>query len=211
MSFLNNLTSANASAIGVGPNGSTNPSFQVDASASSAATGVKVTAKAAASGASIAAVSSATNEDLDIDAKGTGQVVIGGTSTGNIVAKRAFAADLGITSKGATAGIGYATGAGGAVSQATSRTTGVTLNAVTGAITLVSAAGSATPASFTVTNSAVAATDVIVLSQKSGTDHYILLVTAVAAGSFQITAYTTGGTTTEAPVINFAVIKGVAA
>ena len=31
------------------------------------------------------------------------------------------------------------------------------------------------------------------------------------AGSFQITAYTTGGTTTEQPVINFAVIKAVTA
>jgi len=211
MSFLNNLTSTNASAIGVGPNGNTNPSFQVDASASSAATGVKITAKAAASGVSLAAVSSGTNEDLDIDAKGTGQVVIGGTSTGNIVAKRALAADLGITSKGATAGIGYATGAGGAVSQATSRSTGVTLNAVCGAITLVSAAGSATPATFTVTNSAVAATDVVVASQKSGTDAYAVYVTAVAAGSFKLTVVDLTGTTTEQPVINFAVIKGVAA
>jgi hypothetical protein len=114
-------------------------------------------------------------------------------------------------SSSATAGVGYRTGAGGAVEQASSRTTGVTLNKVCGAITLVSAAGSTTPASFTVTNSAVAATDAVVLSQKSGTDKYILLVTAVAAGSFQITAYTTGGTTTEQPVINFAVIKAVAA
>ena len=114
-------------------------------------------------------------------------------------------------SSSATAGVGYRTGAGGAVEQASSRTTGVTLNKVCGAITLVSAAGSTTPASFTVTNSAVAATDTVVLSQKSGTDKYILLVTAVAAGSFQITAYTTGGTTTEQPVINFAVIKAVAA
>lgn len=108
-------------------------------------------------------------------------------------------------------GAGYSTGAGGAVTQATSRTTGVTLNTNCGAITLVSAAGSATPASFTVTNSKVAATDVIVLNQKSGTDKLELHVTAVAAGSFQITFFTTGGTTTEQPVINFAVIKAVAA
>lgn len=116
-----------------------------------------------------------------------------------------------MTATGPTGGIGYATGAGGAVTQLTSRTTGVTLNTVTGAITLYTAAGSATPATFTVTNSTVAATDVIVLSQKSGTDLYHLLVTAVAAGSFNITFFTTGGTTSEAPVINFAVIKGVAA
>lgn len=111
----------------------------------------------------------------------------------------------------ATGGIGYATGAGGVVTQLTSRTTGVTLNTVTGAITLVSAAGSATPQTFTVTNSTVAATDVIILNQKSGTDKNVLLVTTVAAGSFAITFYTTGGTTTEQPVFNFAVIKGKAA
>jgi hypothetical protein len=110
-----------------------------------------------------------------------------------------------------TSGIGYATGAGGAVTQITSRTTGVTLNKPCGTITLVSAAGSTTAAAFTVTNSFVAAGDVIVLSQVSGTDKYRLNVTAVAAGSFEISAATISGTTTEAPVINFAVIKAVAA
>jgi hypothetical protein len=48
-------------------------------------------------------------------------------------------------------GIGYYTGA--AFTQGTSRTTGVTINAYAGAITLFSAAGSATAASFTVTDS----------------------------------------------------------
>jgi hypothetical protein len=110
-----------------------------------------------------------------------------------------------------TGGVGYSTGAGGAVTQGTSRTTGVTLDKTTGAITLFSAAGSATAATFTVTNSTVAATDVIILNQKSGTDLYDLMVTAVAAGSFNITFRTTGGTTTETPVFNFAVIKAVAA
>jgi hypothetical protein len=110
-----------------------------------------------------------------------------------------------------TAGVGYATGAGGTVTQATSRTTGVTLNKTSGAITLFSAAGTTTAATFTVTNSTVAATDVIILNQKSGTDLYDLMVTAVAAGSFNITFRTTGGTTTETPVFNFAVIKAVTA
>jgi hypothetical protein len=117
----------------------------------------------------------------------------------------------GVVASTGTAGVGYATGAGGAVTQATSRTTGVTLDKTTGAITLFSAAGSATAATFTVTNSTVAATDVIILNQKSGTDLYDLMVTAVAAGSFNISFRTTGGTTTEQPVFNFAVIKGVAA
>ena len=115
-----------------------------------------------------------------------------------------------VTSSG-TAGVGYATGAGGAVTQITSRTTGVTLNKTTGAITMFSAAGTTTAATFVVTNSTVAATDVIILNQKSGTDLYDLMVTAVAAGSFNLTFRTTGGTTTETPVFNFAVIKAVAA
>ena len=106
-------------------------------------------------------------------------------------------------------GIGYAVGAGLAVTQITSRTTGVTINAPTGAITLVSAAGSTTYQTFTVTNSTVAATDVIMVSQKSGTDKYAIWVTAVAAGSFALTFATLAGTTTEQPVFNFAVIKAV--
>ncbi|MGY2995442.1 hypothetical protein [Mesorhizobium sp. URHB0026] len=110
-----------------------------------------------------------------------------------------------------TGGVGYATGAGGAVTQLTSRTTGVTLNKASGGVTMFSAAGSATAATFTVTNSTVAATDTIILSQKSGTNLYNFIVTAVAAGSFNVTFFTTGGTATDAPVINYNVIKGVAA
>ena len=130
---------------------------------------------------------------------------------GTMAFQDADAVSVGYIRSNATTGSGYATGAGSTVTQITSRTTGVTINAACGAITLVSAAGTTTPASFTVTNSSVAATDVIILNQKSGTDKQVLLVTAVAVGSFEITAYTTGGTTTEQPVINFAVIKAVTA
>ena len=117
----------------------------------------------------------------------------------------------GLVSSSATDGVGYETGAGGAVTQITSRTTGVTLNKICGAITLVSAAGTATWQSFTVTNSTVAATDVVKVSQKSGTDLNMIHVTNVAAGSFKISFATTGGTTTEQPVFNFSVEKAVAA
>jgi len=113
-----------------------------------------------------------------------------------------------ITSSG---GLGYGTGSGGTVTQITSRTTGVTLNKTNGAITLVSAAGSTTWQSFTVTNSTIAATDTVIVNQKSGTDLYQIFVTNVAAGSFRISFATTGGTTTEQPVFNFAVIKAVTA
>jgi hypothetical protein len=63
-----------------------------------------------------------------------------------------------------TGGLGYGTGSGGAVTQATSRTTGVTLDKTNGAITLVSAAGTTSWQSFTVTNSTVAATDTVALT-----------------------------------------------
>lgn len=105
--------------------------------------------------------------------------------------------------------LGYGTGSGGAVTQITSRSTGVTLNKTNGAITLTSAAGSAAWQSFTVTNSTVSATDTIVICQKSGADLYLIHVTNVSAGSFEVTFATTGGTTTEQPVFNFAVIKAV--
>jgi hypothetical protein len=147
------------------------------------------------------------------DETGTGANVFANTPTlvtPNIGAATgtSLAATGAVTSSG-TAGIGYATGAGGAVTQAISRTTGVTIDKTTGSITLFSAAGTTSATTFTVTNSTVAATDVIVLSQKSGTDLYDLMVTAVGAGSFNITFRTTGGTTTEQPVFNFAVIKAV--
>ncbi len=116
-----------------------------------------------------------------------------------------------IKSTHATNGVGYDTTAGGAVTQGTSRTTGVTLNKVCGAITLVSAAGSTAIQSFTVTNSAVVATDTIIINQKSGTDKYRIYITAVGAGSFEVSFATLSGTTTEQPVFNFAVLKAVAA
>lgn len=109
-----------------------------------------------------------------------------------------------------TLGIGYTIGAGAAVAQQTSRATAVAINAVSGEITMFSAAGSATPATFTVNNTSVAAADTIVLNQKSGTNLYNFIVTAVATNSFNITFFTTGGTATDAPVINFNVIKGSA-
>ena len=110
----------------------------------------------------------------------------------------------------ATGALGYSTGAGGAVTQTTSRTTAVTLNKPCGAITLVSAAGSTSFQSFTVNNSLIVATDIIKIVQKSGTDKYAIWITNVAAGSFQVTFATLSGTTTEQPVFNFTIERGVA-
>lgn len=108
--------------------------------------------------------------------------------------------------------IGYSVG-GGTVTQITSRATGVTLNRISGDITLIAAVNAAvspaTAQTITVTNNIVASNDTINVVQKSGTDKYLIFVTNVAAGSFQITWYTTGGTTNESPVFHFNVIRGV--
>jgi hypothetical protein len=121
----------------------------------------------------------------------------------------------GIRSIHATEGIGYATGAGGAVTQATSKATGVTLNKACGQITTATdALAAGAEVTFIVTNSAVAATDAIVANHASGgtVGAYSVSVSAVAAGSFRITITNlSGGSLSEALVINFAVIKGVAA
>lgn len=105
-----------------------------------------------------------------------------------------------------TSGLGYGTGSGGAVTQATSRTTGVTLSKICGAITMFSAAGSATWASFTLTNTLIEAGDVIILSQRGGTNVYNFTA-KVAAGSAVISFQTTGGVVVDAPIINFAIFK----
>lgn len=121
-----------------------------------------------------------------------------------------------LTSSSATAGIGYATGAGGTVTQITNRSTGVTLNKLAGAITTdATSLAAGAEATFTVTNSTVAIGDVIVLSARSGqtAGTSVPIVTAVAAGSFDITLTNLHASTadTGAMVINFAVIKSVSA
>jgi hypothetical protein len=274
------ITSASANALAVGPAGTTNPSFNVDASTGSAATGLNVVAAAsgsgvalaalggtnegitlnakgtgtvkinsiagtgliqfggaasgnnatgltvtpaaAASGLAVAVVSTGTNENLTIDAKGSGTISLNATGTGNIVLGRAatgvsLAVTAGLTSSGATgAGIGYATGAGGTVSQLTDRTTGVTLSKLCGTITTQAtslAAGASVQ--FTVTNTTVAAGDVVVAAIQSGptnTSTSVHVVT-VAAGSFKLELRNDHASVadTGAALINFAVLKSVAA
>jgi len=111
--------------------------------------------------------------------------------------------------------IGYVSGTGGAVTQATSKSTGVTLNKPCGAITTHNAAlADAAEVTFTVTNSEVAATDVVVACIKSGgtSGAYTLTVGAVAAGSFDLTlSNVSGGSLSQAVVINFAIVKAAAA
>lgn len=115
-------------------------------------------------------------------------------------------------SKHPTAGVGYAAGAGGTVAQATSKATGVTLNTVSGQITLNAAALAAGAiVSFVLTDSAIAATDVLILNHISGgTPGSYTLNARAAAGSATIdVANRSAGSLSEAIVIQFAVVKAV--
>lgn len=142
--------------------------------------------------------------------------------SGGVSLEAASGKEVGITVAGvkvaafSAAGLGYSSGQGGAQTQATDRTTTVVLSKLSGAITTAAtslAAGA--EATFTVTNTLVAATDVVVVCLKtpSATGLSLPFVSTVADGSFQITLTNLHGSTadTSASVINFVVIKAVAA
>lgn len=106
---------------------------------------------------------------------------------------------------------GFKTGVGGAVTQATSKATGVTLSKICGKITLVnSALAAATIVSFILTNTLIAANDVLVLNHVSGgTPGSYTLNAQPAAGSATINIRNnTAGSLSEAIVLQFVVIKG---
>ena len=99
-----------------------------------------------------------------------------------------------------------------AVTQATNRTTGVTLSAYSGTITTnTTSLAALAAATFTVTNTFVAVGDVIVVAQRSGATNVKtdVRVTVVAAGSFNVTVHNGDASTAEtgAIIINFIVIK----
>jgi len=120
----------------------------------------------------------------------------------------------GVTSIGATSKIGYGTGAGGTVTQLTDKSTGVTLNTASGQITMNNATLNAgTAVSFTLTNSAIAATDLLVLNHVSGgTAGAYTLNPQCGAGNAVITVRNvTAGNLGEAIVLGFAVVRGATA
>lgn len=107
---------------------------------------------------------------------------------------------------------GYVAGEGGTVTQATSKSTGVTLSKKCGQITMNAAALAAnTTVTFTLTNTEVVATDIIILNHVSGGSAGSYLLNAQAgSGSASINVRNiTGGALSEAIVIGFAIIKAV--
>jgi hypothetical protein len=108
--------------------------------------------------------------------------------------------------------LGYASGAQGAVTQGTSKSTGVTVNASMGRITTDSATlNTLTNVTFTLTNSLISVKDVIILNVSSGATAgaYNCWISSMSAGTCTITLRNiSGGNLSEAVVINFAVIHG---
>lgn len=151
-------------------------------------------------------------------------VTVGGTQT--LTAKTFVAPVLGVatgtslavsgllTTSSPTAAFGYATGAGGAVTQSTDKTTGVTSNTNTTAITTNNASlAAATVVAFTFTNSAIAATDTVVVThQSAGTSGAYTLNAFPGSGSAVISIRNnTAGALAEAIVLRVTIIKSVSA
>lgn len=92
-------TSASATAFSSGPNGATNPVFQLVNSTASQADGVSITGLAAGSGVTFTALSSGSNASITLTPKGTADIFVP-VSTGNTVKS--------ITGIGTTSGVGIA-------------------------------------------------------------------------------------------------------
>ena len=106
--------------------------------------------------------------------------------------------------------LGYTTAAQGTVTQATSKSTAVTLNKAAGQITMNGAAlASATNVTFTLNNSLISTNDVLILNVGSGATAgaYNCWVSGLSAGSASITLRNiSGGSLSEDVVLNFAVV-----
>lgn len=115
-----------------------------------------------------------------------------------------------ITSSGGAHG--HAAGAGGTVTQETSKATAFTLSKLTGLITFAAdALASQTTVSATWTNTFIAATDLVLFTHVSGGTLGAYNIACLgAAGSATIYLRNiTGGSLSEAPVFRFVVIKSV--
>ena len=173
-------------------------------------------------GATFTADGTDTNISITLVPKGTGKIVADGVGiNGGVISTTTTNQNLTLSPNGtgeivATSPFGYGgSGTGGTITQTTSRTTGVTLNKLSGQITLFASTALSGHASneFTLTNSFIDATDVVHVCFASGLTgaSYGVTVTAVSAGSCKITVsnFSNSATPSDTPVLNFVVIKGV--
>lgn len=109
-------------------------------------------------------------------------------------------------------GIFSSSGSGGAVTQATNKSTGVTLNSLSGQITMNNATLNAgASVAFAFTNSRIAAADNVVINVADASatnDAYRVEAHDIASGSCRVrVTNVSGGNLGEAIVLNFSVIK----
>ncbi len=128
-----------------------------------------------------------------------GNIAIAPDGTGEVVINKPF---------------GYGgSSTGGTVTQLTDKSTGVTLNKLCGQITMNGASlVQNTSVSFTLTNSYIDSTDVVIANIASGATAgaYNITVEAINSGSCNISLYNhSSGSKSEALVLNFAIIKSV--
>lgn len=107
--------------------------------------------------------------------------------------------------------LGYTAAAQGVVTQATDKSTAVTLNKSAGRITMNNASlATATNATFTLNNSFISANDTVILTISGGQatpGSYNVFANSLGAGTVSITLRNiSGGTLSEAVIINFAII-----
>jgi len=133
----------------------------------------------------------------------------------NSVATGVAYSDPEFTTCYASAEIGYSAAAQGTVTQATDKSTGVTLNKSAGRITMNNAAlAGGAAVSFVLTNSTISANDTIIVCVSSNTTGsalgaYTTYISYLVAGSALITLRNLSGTSySEAVIINFATIHG---
>lgn len=133
----------------------------------------------------------------------------------NSIATGVAYADPEFTTCYATQEIGYSTAAQGTVTQATDKSTGVTLNKSAGRITMNNAAlAGGAAVSFILTNSLISTNDTIIVCVSSNTTGsaagaYTTYVSYLSAGTALITLRNLSGTSySEAVIINFAIIHG---
>ena len=132
-----------------------------------------ITDLAVADGGTGASTASAARTNLGLGTMATQDAnaiaVTGGTFTGvTITGSYSGITSLSAATMSATSIMGYVAGAGGTVTQATNKSTGVTLNKATGQITMNNASlGANTAVTFTLTNSAISSTSIIQTSISS--------------------------------------------
>jgi len=106
--------------------------------------------------------------------------------------------------------LGYTTAAQGSVTQATSKSTAVTLNKSAGRITMNNAALAASAAAtFTLNNNLISTNDIVILNISGGATAaaYTVYVTSMAAGSADISLRNLSASSlSEAVIVNFALI-----